>query len=73
MYNNSVLIEHDVLKDQFNQEKHGLSLAQAGLFAWASALIRADTRFHYGEARYQSLGLLGMRVHLAVFTVRDDA
>lgn len=73
MYNNAVLLEYDALKDQFNQEKHGLSLAQAGFLDWATTLIRADTRFDYREARYQALGLLGMRVHLAVFTVRDDA
>jgi uncharacterized DUF497 family protein len=73
MYNNTVLIEYDALKDRFNQEKHGLSLAQAGFFDWATALIRADTRFDYQEARYQALGLLGMRIHLAVFTIREDA
>ena len=73
MYNNTVLIEYDAVKDQFNQEKHGLSLAQAGFFDWATALIRADTRFDYKEARYQALGLLGMRAHLAVFTIREDA
>ena len=73
MYNKSVLIEYDAIKDQFNQEKHGLSLAQAGLLDWSTALIRADTRYDYSEARYQALGLLDMRVHLAAFTVRDDA
>ena len=73
MYNNTVLIEYDAVKDQFNQQKHGLSLAQAGFFDWATALIRADTRFDYQEARYQALGLLGMRIHLAVFTIREDA
>lgn len=50
-----------------------MSLARAGLFDWATALIRADTRSDYGEARFQTLGLLDMRVHLAVFTIRDDA
>ena len=50
-----------------------MSLARAGLFDWATALIRADTRSDYGEARFQALGLLDMRVHLAVFTIRDDA
>lgn len=73
MYNNTVLIVYDPVKDQFNQEKHGLSLARAGLLDWATALIRADTRFNYFEARYQSLGLLDMRVHLVVFTIRDEA
>ena len=50
-----------------------MSLARAGLFDWATALIRADTRSDYGEARFQALGLLDMPVHLAVFTIRDDA
>ena len=68
-----MLILYDPVKDQLNQDKHGLSLAQAGLLDWATALIRADTRFDYSEARYQALGLLDMRVHLAAFTIRDDA
>ena len=50
-----------------------MSLARAGLFDWATALIRTDSRSDYGEARFQALGLLDMRVHLAVFTIRDDA
>jgi len=72
MYNKTVLIAYDPVKDELNQEKHGLSLAQAGLFDWATALIRTDTRFDYFEARYQALRLLGMRVHLVVFTIRDE-
>ena len=68
-----MLIRYDPVKDLLNQEKHGLSLAHAGLFEWATALIRADTRSDYGEPRFQALGLLDMRVHLAVFTIRDDA
>lgn len=68
-----MLIEYDAAKDQSNQEKHGLSLAQAGLLDWATALIHADTRFDYSEARYQALGLLDMQTYLAVFTIRDDA
>jgi len=73
MYNKAMLIEYDPVKDQINQEKHGVSLAQAGLLDWFTALIRADTRFDYCEARYQALGLLDMRVHIAAFTLRDDA
>ena len=73
MYNKAVLIAYDPVKDEVNQEKQGLSLGRAGLLDWATALIRIDTRFDYFEVRYQALGLLGMRVHLVVFTIRDEA
>jgi uncharacterized DUF497 family protein len=73
MYNKAMLIEYDPVKDQINQEKHGVSLAQAGFLDWATALIRTDTRFDYREARYQALGLPESRVYLAALTLRDDA
>ena len=73
MYNKSMLIEYDAVKDRCNRDKHDLSLAQAGMMDWANALIRVDSRFDYNEVRYQALGLLAMRVHLAVFTIRDEA
>ena len=73
MYNKTMLVEYDPVKDLVNLEKHGVSLARAGLLDWATALIRTDTRFDYHEARYQAPGLLDMRVHLAAFTLRDDA
>ena len=44
MYNKTVLIHYDPVKNLLNQEKHGWSLPPAGLFDWAMALIRADSR-----------------------------
>ncbi len=67
-----MLIEFDTAKDRANQAKHGISLAAAGFLEWESAVIDPDTRFEYGEERFQGLGLIGNRVYMVVFTVRGD-
>jgi uncharacterized DUF497 family protein len=36
----SVKIEFDPVKDEANQRKHGLSLAEAARFEWITALAR---------------------------------
>lgn len=68
-----MLIEFDTAKDRANRAKHGISLAAAESFEWDSAVIDPDTRFEYGEERFQGLGLIGNRVHTVVFTVRGDS
>lgn len=61
-------IEFDPVKDQANQAKHGLSLADASGFDFSTAHIEIDDRFEYGEIRIYALGLIGTRVHALVFT-----
>lgn len=72
-YNKYILIEFDTTKDQANQEKHGVSLVDAALLDWETALIRQDKRKDYGENRYQALGIMGDRLYFVAFTVRGDA
>ena len=64
-------IEFDPAKDAINIEKHGLSLARADEFDMAGALIVADTRFDYGEDRFNAYGLLDGKLHALTFMVRD--
>ena len=64
-------IEFDPEKDQINIQKHGLSLADAGLIDWSSAIIVEDSRVDYGETRYQALGMLGDRLYFIAFTPRN--
>lgn len=68
-----MLIDFDPSKDRVNQAKHGVSLADAGLIEWETALIRSDSRKDYGEERFQALGLLDGRLYLVAFTVRGES
>lgn len=66
-------IEFDPAKDEANREKHGLSLALAELFDLEAALLAVDERHDYNEERFVALGPLGDRLHVMVFTVRDES
>ncbi len=59
-------------KDRSNQQKHGVSLAEAENMDWDTALERLDDRNDYGEDRYQALGFIGNRLYLAVFVDREE-
>ncbi len=56
-----------------NIAKHGIDFAAAEHFEWATALVRADTRHHYGEVRLRAVGPIGERLHSLVFTIRRNA
>ena len=68
-----MIIEFDLAKDRVNMQKHGMSLADAGLIDWSSAMIVEDGRKDYSETRYQALGILDDRLVFVVFTPRNDA
>ena len=68
-----MLIEFDPVKDAANYAKHGVLLTTVEQFEWGSALISADARSEYGEARFVAYGLIGTRVHCLVYTVRGSA
>lgn len=63
-------ISFDPLKSERNIATRGISFEQAAAFQWDSALIVEDTRKDYGERRFQALGLIGVRLHVLVFTPR---
>lgn len=63
-------ISFDPLKGERNIATRGISFEQAAAFQWDSALIVEDTRKDYGERRFQALGLIGVRLHVLVFTPR---
>ena len=65
-------ITYDPAKDAINQAKHGMSLAAAASIDWASAVTWADTRMDYQEERMRGLGLIGNRVHVVVYVIRDQ-
>lgn len=64
-----MLIEFDPDKDAANLAKHGLSLSEfAGIDA--AAIVMADTRYAYGEARFVAFGRIKGRAHAVVYTRR---
>lgn len=59
-------------KRQANLKKHGLDFAEAvGVFA-GHTLTRPDTRFAYEEARFSTVGLLGVEVVVIAHTETED-
>lgn len=59
-------IEFDLLKDEANCVKHGVSLAfGAEILADANRLDVLDTRFNYAEERFVCYGLVKNRVGFA--------
>lgn len=65
-------ISWDNAKRIRNAEKHGVDFAAIEGFHWDGALTVEDTRGEYGEPRFVSIGLIGDRHHVAVWTQRDD-
>ncbi|MBI1207218.1 MAG: BrnT family toxin [Azospirillum sp.] len=62
----------DEAKRAANLAKHGVDFAAAGAFEWNTALTRADERQRYGEPRFVSIGFIGPRLHVLVWTPRQD-
>lgn len=56
-------------KREANIAKHGVDFAAVADFAFDSCLVHGDTRFDYGEVRLVALGLIGVRLHVLVFTI----
>lgn len=62
----------DAPKDAINKEKHGVSLTDAALIDWDSALTWQDTRRDYGETRMIALAPIGERLYCVVYVDRED-
>ncbi|MEW5422670.1 BrnT family toxin [Amorphus sp. 3PC139-8] len=65
-------ITFDDAKDTVNRERHGMSLSEAARFDFETAYVRVDDRHDYGERREIAIGLIGRRLHVLVFTMRDE-
>ncbi len=57
----------DPVKDRMNQEKHGLSLADAKFLEWDEALSWIDDRRDYKEVRWVSLAPMKQRLYCVVY------
>ncbi len=67
------MFEWDDDKAAANLAKHGVAFERVGDFDWSTAQIIVDDREDYGELRMKALGLIGDRLHVLIFTEREDA
>ncbi|HWK47315.1 MAG TPA: BrnT family toxin [Stellaceae bacterium] len=65
--------EFDPAKDAINLDKHGVSLVDAEIFEWETAVVREDERKSYPEPRFQATGYIGDRLHVMVICFRGQA
>ncbi|NVE01143.1 BrnT family toxin [Massilia sp. BJB1822] len=66
-------LSFDPKKDRINQQKHGVSLAEAERIEWDTALEQLDDRADYHEDRYIGLGFIGARLYCVVYVNREDS
>ena len=64
-------IVFDPEKNKQNISARGISFEMAAAFDWQSARIWPDLRRDYGEDRFIATGMIGERLHVLVFTLRD--
>jgi len=65
------------MKYEFGPEKLAINVGKHGVwFSLAegeTALMRCDSRHSYGETRFEATGLIGSRLYVLVFTLRETA
>ena len=62
----------DEAKRIANVSRHGIDFPVITRFDWESALIWQDVRREYGEPRFIAIGRIGVRLHVAVYTPREN-
>jgi uncharacterized protein len=65
-------VTFDQVKRDATFAERGLAFEDAEIVFAADTLTIEDTRFDYGESRYQTIGFLGGRMVMVVWTARGD-
>ena len=60
-------ISFDPAKNDRNIRNRGVSFESAAEFDFEGALYAVDKRHDYGETRYITVGMLGVRLHVLCF------
>jgi uncharacterized DUF497 family protein len=60
-------LSYDSAKNDSNITKHGLSLSEARLLDWDSAVCWVDERKNYGEERCVALALIKQGLYCAIY------
>jgi len=64
------MYEWDETKRTDNRRKHGVDFAIVEGFDWLHSIASEDTSERYGEGRYISIGPIGAKLHVLVWTER---
>lgn len=67
------MYEWDEAKRQANLRKHGVDFALVEQFEWEYSISAEDVVERHGEQRMISIGPIGLRLHVLVWTSREDA
>jgi uncharacterized protein len=62
----------DPAKDRQNRALHRISLDEGRRFEFATAVVDLDSREDYGEEREVAYGIIGVRLHVLIFTMRGE-
>ena len=62
----------DEAKRRENLRKHGVDFAIVEGFDWLNSIASEDTSERYGEQRYVSIGPIGKKIYVLVWTERSD-
>ncbi|MEK6745773.1 MAG: BrnT family toxin [Pseudomonadota bacterium] len=65
-------LEFDSRKNTQNIAKHGVSFDDLVNFEWTGSITTPDDRFDYREHRSVSYGMLNDRLHVLIWTMRND-
>jgi uncharacterized protein len=66
------LYDWDEAKRALNLAKHKVDFPAAENFDWDHAVVELDDREDYGELRERAIGWIGGRLHVLIFTRRED-
>ena len=66
------MYEWDEAKRQANLRKHGVDIAEVEGFLWEYSISSEDRLSGYGEQRMVSIGPIGLRLFVLVWTSRGD-
>ena len=64
--------EWDDEKARRNLARHGVAFETIRSFDWSTCTTFPDVRFDYDEPRLVSHGLVGARLHVAIWTPRQE-
>ena len=65
--------EWDEAKNERNIKERGIAFGYAENFEWTTSLIVEDTRQNYGERRFQAMGYILGKLHVLVYTIRQES
>jgi len=68
-----MIIEFDAVKREKTLLERGLDFADSDKVFASLHFVALDDRFNYGEERFITVGLLGDRIVVIVWTPRNDA